>query len=199
MGISNHFESGSYSTDKVIKQKYLTQFQRKTLHKILQEENLPQKYRQRIEIMLLADEGKTQSQISEMLGCSRVTVRHWVLVAKSGEAHNWEDFPLGRPKTVNDDYRERLKEIVSRSPKEFGYSFRHWTAQWLSKHLASELGVEVGIRHINRLLKEMGLSTRSKAKKTVNCNEEGSKRLIIDDLTNYPKPNNELCRFNSIR
>ncbi|MBW4570964.1 MAG: helix-turn-helix domain-containing protein [Tolypothrix carrinoi HA7290-LM1] len=99
--------------------------------------------RKNVQIMLLADEGKTQSQICKQLGCSRVTVRHWILVASSGEAHNSNASPLGRPKTVNDQYQERLKELVSRSPKEFGYPFRCWTAQWLSKHLASELSVLV--------------------------------------------------------
>ncbi|MEH1778061.1 MAG: helix-turn-helix domain-containing protein [Nostoc sp.] len=132
---NNRFESKKFS----IQQQYLTPFERKGLQKILQQEDLPQKYRQRIQIMLLADERKTQSQICKLLNCSRVTVRHWILVAKSGEVHNWNAFPLGRPKTVDDQYRERLKELISDSPKAFGYPFRRWTAQCLSKHLATGL------------------------------------------------------------
>ena len=48
---------------------------------------------------------------------------------------------MGRPKTVNEQYCDRLKELVSHSPREYGYPFQRWTAQWLGKHLAKELGV----------------------------------------------------------
>lgn len=46
----------------VTNSKYLTSFQRKLLLGSL-EKTLPESYRQRIEIMLLADEGKTQRSI----------------------------------------------------------------------------------------------------------------------------------------
>ncbi|WP_138499847.1 helix-turn-helix domain-containing protein [Nostoc sp. PA-18-2419] len=192
---SNQFNSENFS----IQQNYLTSFQRKALQKILEQEDLSKKYRQRIQIMLLADEGKTQSQICQLLNCSRVTVRHWLLIAKSGEAHNWNSFPLGRPKIVSNQYQERLKELISHSPKDFGYPFRCWTAQWLSKHLAKELGIEVGVRHINRLLKDMGLSTRPTP---VQANElkhnNSDNRLVINDLTETSEPNPGLWQFHLI-
>ncbi|WP_366513694.1 helix-turn-helix domain-containing protein [Moorena sp. SIOASIH] len=141
--------------------KYLTAFQRKLLQKSLRAD-LPQHYRQRIEIMLLADEGKSQIEICQTLGCCPATARHWILMARTGMAHNWQNNPIGRPKAVNQEHLERLKELVSQSPKEFGYPFRRWTANWLSKHLAQEFGIEVSDRHISRLLKQMGLSTKGK-------------------------------------
>ena len=199
MGQSNRLDFEDLSTEQAVEQQYLTPFQRKVLQGILQQEGLPKKYHQRVEIMLLADEGKTQGQICQLLGCSRVTVRHWILVAKSGEAHNWDACPLGRPKMVDDQYKERLKELVSLSPKDLGYSFRCWTAQWLSKHLATELGVEIGVRHINRLLKEMGLSTRPKPMEVVDSKQShNSNRLVISDLTEASAPNPILWQFNSI-
>lgn len=63
---------------------------------------------------------------------------------------------------MNDQYIERLKELFSHSPRKYGYAFSSWTSQWLSKHLATEFGIEVSDRHINRLLKQMGLSTQQK-------------------------------------
>jgi len=191
---NNQFDSENFS----IKQQYLTPFQRKALQKILEQEDLPKKYYQRIQIMLLADEGKTQSQICQLVNCSRMTVRHWILVAKSGEAHNWNSSPLGRPKIVDDQYRERLKELMSHSPKDLGYPFRRWTAQWLSKHLAKELGVEVGVRHINRLLKEMGLSTRPTPVEANELKHNSGNRLVINDLTEASEPNPDLWQFHSI-
>ncbi len=167
--MSGHYkQSDSDQNDQ--KGHYLTPFQRKLLQTSLQDD-VTEQYRQRIQIMLLADEGKTKSQICEALGCSPGTARHWILMAKAGLAHNWHDSPLGRPKAVNDLYLERLKELVSQSPKEFGYAFQLWTAQWLSKHLTKEFGFEISPRHINRMLKDMGLSTRSNPASLETTNE----------------------------
>ncbi|NJP09474.1 MAG: helix-turn-helix domain-containing protein [Leptolyngbyaceae cyanobacterium RU_5_1] len=118
-------------------------------------------YRRRIEIMLLADDGQSQTEICAMLGCSQETARHWIGMARAGRAHQWDDCPVGRPQVINDQYVDRLKELVNRSPRDYGYPFKRWTAQVLSKHLANELGIDISNRHINRLLKKMGLSTRS--------------------------------------
>ncbi len=134
---------------------HLTRFQRQLLENHLETEKVPE-YRQRIEIMLLADEGQTQTQICRALGCSPLTARHWIFMAKSGHAHNWQEQPIGRPKIVNAEYLDRLKELVSKSPRDFGYSFPRWTGQWLGKHLSKEFDIEVSARHINRLIKEIG-------------------------------------------
>ncbi|MDJ0517278.1 MAG: helix-turn-helix domain-containing protein [Trichodesmium sp. MO_231.B1] len=144
--------------------KYLTSFQRQHLQDNL-DDNLPWQYRQRIEIILLADEGKTQREICEAIGCAPGTARHWILITKCGQAHKWKDHPIGRPQEVNEQYLQRLKELVTHSPKEYGYVFRRWTANWLGKHLAGEFGIELSDRHINRLLKQMGLSTKRKLPK----------------------------------
>lgn len=159
--------------------RYLTKFQRQLLEKQLENETSAE-YRQRIKIMLLADDGRTQTQICREIGCSPLTVRHWILMAKSGQGHDWQSQPLGRPKTVNSEYLERLKELISKSPKEFGYSFPRWTGQWLSKHLSQELNIEVSARHINRLTKEIKVSV-SLAKDS-DARSSKSTHLTISDL-----------------
>jgi transposase len=136
--------------------RYLTKFQRQLLEQQLKIETIPE-YRKRIEIVLLADDGRTQSQICREVGCSALTVRHWMLMAKSGQGHDWQSQPLGRPKIVHSAYLDRLKELLGKSPKEFGYSFDRWTGQWLSKHLSQEFKLEVSARHINRLIEKIEL------------------------------------------
>jgi transposase len=162
--------------------RYLTPFQRKLLQKSL-EEDLSPIYSQRIQIMLLADEGKSQTQICLDLGCSAATARHWTHLARAGMAHQWQDCPIGRHKTVNEQYLERLQELVSNSPRDYGYFFSRWTANWLSKHLAKELGITISDRHVTRLLKEMGLSTRSKKpeqEKKASDQAHGAKIALYD-------------------
>jgi len=179
----------------------LTPFQRKLLLKNL-EADLPSIYRRRIEIMLLADEGQSQSQICKALGCSQETVRHWMIVARTGQAHNWSDRPMGRPKRVNEKYLARLKELVSNSPREYGYPFGRWTGQWLSKHLAKELGIEISTCHVNRLLKQMGLSTRGESAQTeqsTNSDARGA-NIVIGNIHSADAPeSSETWSFNAMQ
>ena len=65
----------------------------------------------------------------------------------------------------------------------YGFSFQRWTANWLSKHLAKELGIEISDRHIKRLLKQLGLSTRSKPSSCIdNTTETKSSKISIREL-----------------
>lgn len=173
----------------MIKQgKYLTSFQRKLLLKSLPEDLRPE-YRLRIQIMLLADTGESQAQICAELGCAQETARYWITMAQSGNAHKWNDRPKGRPKSINQEYLNRLKELVSHSPRDYGYSFGRWTAHWLSKHLAKEFDIKVSEQHINRLLKEMGLSTRQTSAKVPELtikNKDSS--ITIGDLPSCSDP-----------
>lgn len=162
----------------------LTPFQRKLLIKRLQTELRPE-YQRRIEIMLLADQGYSQTQICDRLSCCHETARYWIAIARAGQAHLWNETQIGRPKTVNEFYLNRLKELVTHSPREYGYPFQRWTAQWLKKHLAKETSIEVTEQHINRLLRSMGLSTRSSKAESAqsSSNTPNEARIRIQDLS----------------
>lgn len=143
--------------------KCLTFFQRKLLEKSLQTKDLRPEYQRRINIMLLADEGFSKVEISKALKCTTETARYWSGQAKAGKAHHWQNCPIGRPKTINEKYLARLKQLATANPRDLGYSFERWTGQWLSKQLNKELGIEISSVHVNRLLKQMGLSSRPKS------------------------------------
>lgn len=168
----------------------LTSFQHKLLLKELNKDGLSDDYQQRIEIMLLADAGRSQSQICEALGCAQETARYWMSMAKAGQAHKWRDRPIGRPKKVTDRYLQRLQELVRQSPKTFGYAFERWTGQWLSKHLAKELNIEISSCHVSRLLNQMNLSTRPATDKNISPKDSASAKLSIRDLSPYKNARN---------
>ncbi|WP_019507697.1 winged helix-turn-helix domain-containing protein [Pleurocapsa sp. PCC 7319] len=184
--------------------KYLTSFQRKLLQKSLQPE-LTDKQRQRIQIMLLADEGKTQAQICQELGCCQATARHWITMARTNQAHHWKSNPIGRPTLVHEEYLQRLKQLVTKSPQEvnvpnqdYQYPFKRWTAQKLSQHLHKELGIKVTPQHLNRLLKQMGLSTRPKPVVEAE-GDRSSKGIQIDNLDTVSMfDTSEIWNFNPL-
>jgi transposase len=153
---------------------YLTPFQRKLLLKKLCDKNISQFNRQRIEIMILADQGKSQVDICTEVGCSTATARHWIHMARSGLAHLWEEYPRGRPKVVTDAYLERLQELLTHSPKDYKYPFSRWTADWLRKHLAQELKIEVSLRHFKRVLKQVKENLNSNT-----CIEKISQKEVV--------------------
>lgn len=139
----------------------------------------------RLEIMVRAEMGQSLGEICAALRCSHETARYWMAMAQTGQTNTWRNHPRGRPKMVNDDYLERLKKLVEHSPKQYGYPFKQWTAHVLNAHLAKELGITVSDRHINRLLRQMGLSTRLKHKNTIKENtppEDKGAGIKIDDL-----------------
>ena len=137
----------------------LTPDQRKMLQEASNSNLRPEHYL-RIQIMLLADEGQSQTQICKTLGCSQSTARHWIAAARTGQAQEWDKQPVGRPRTTNEAYLERLNELVAHGPRNYGYPFSRWTGMWLSKHLAKEFGIDVSDRYVNRLLKKMKSTTQ---------------------------------------
>jgi transposase len=156
----------------------LSDFQRKQLQKSLQNQNLSQLHRQGILIMLLTDEGKSQTEICTELGCSAATASRWILLAKSGNAHQWREHRRGRRKTLQDEHLERLQELASCSPRDYGYAFNRWTGAWLAKHLAKEFGIKITPQHVNRLLKTFF----SQAKEQDKTKTQSTSRLIVRDL-----------------
>ncbi len=161
---------------------FLTPFQKQLLERALEKEQNPL-YVKRLQIMWMAASGHSQTQICQVLGCAPITARYWIEVARAGNAHLWREHPVGRPRQVDQHFRDRLKVLVQRSPREVGYPFQRWTGQWLSKHLAQETGIEVSDRHIHNLLKEMGLSTRPTSQPTTE-----SQQIQISDLPNTAAP-----------
>lgn len=168
----------------------LTPFQRTLLLKKQTQTDLRPEHYRRIKIMLMADAGRSQTEICATLGCSPATARLWMKMAQTGNAHCWHECPIGSPKVVNDEYLNRLKVLVSHNPRDYGYSFKRWTAKYLAKHLEKELGIKLSDRHINRLLQDMGLCTHKKCELTQqheNLPSTQDIRITISDLS-LPSP-----------
>jgi transposase len=164
--------------------RYLTSFQRKFLQKNLEkpESELPQQLRKRLQIMLYADEGKSQTEICQLLKCSSATARTWILKAKSGMAHQWEDHPVGRPKIIQEEHLARLLELINLNPRDLGERFDEWTGYSLSRRLEKEFGIKVSNQHINRLLRQSHSFDPSSRFLEEMPDSEAKVRISIQDL-----------------
>ncbi len=106
---------------------------------------------------------------------------------KTAKTLAWDMQPIGRPKVITDEYVTYLSNLVQQGPQAYGYPFKRWTAGWLRCHLAKELGIEVSDRHINRLLHQMGLSTRKTHAAAAAAPEQSDEphrhpQILIQDL-----------------
>ena len=166
----------------------LNDFQHKYLQKALANPQLSDRNRIRIEIMLRFSNGTSQKEICGSLQCSPATARTWIQVVQSGQAHRWGEFCQdGRPKTLEEQHCDRLFELVRyHSPKDFKFSFHVWTAKALQTQLLREFNIEISTRHINRVLKEAGLSRREQ----VTQEKPPQSGIRIDDL-HWLKDNGE--------
>lgn len=123
------------------------------LQKALKEEQNGE-IRERILILLLLNDGKTQANIAEFIGCSINTVSYWCV---HGDPDNLESLKDERMKgnngKVTDEYIEILLRTVETEPKELGYEFGRWTAARLATYLEIVTGIKLSGSQVRRILK----------------------------------------------
>ena len=110
--------------------------------------------RERVLILLLMNDGRTQEEIAALIGCSRRTVAYWCV---HGDPDTIESLEDGRRKReyrkVNQVYIDKLLEIVEEEPSELGYEFGRWTAERLSTYLEKETGLKISSSQVRKILK----------------------------------------------
>ncbi len=132
---------------------FLTSSQVTQLQQALKESELPH-VRERILIILLQNDGRTQQEISRFLGCSLRTVAYWCM---NGEPDNLETLHNKREyehyRKATHEYIELLLKTVEQEPSALGYEFGRWTAERLATYLTESTGIELSSSQVRRILK----------------------------------------------
>ena len=125
------------------------------LQKALREEQKAN-IREKIMILLLLNDGKTQSNIAEFLGCSIINkVSYWCLKGDPDNLESLIDESLkGNNNKITDKYREILSETLEKAPQELGEDFGRWTAQRLATYLEKSTGIKLSGGQVRRILKK---------------------------------------------
>lgn len=138
--------------------KFLTSEQVKRLQKELRESEQPH-VRSRILILLLQNEGMTQREIAQFLGCSPRTVAHWCMHGNPEQLeslHNKREQEHYRKATP--EYIQLLLETVDKQPEELGYDFGRWTGERLATYLNEQIGIALSGSQVRRILKRKKFS-----------------------------------------
>jgi transposase len=131
---------------------HLTPEQVEKLQKALKEEENGD-IRERILILLLLNDGKTQAKIADFLGCSLNKVSYWCVHGDPDNLESLKDERMrGNHKKATDEYIEILLETIDKEPQELGYEFGRWTAKRLATYLESITGIQLSGSQIRRIL-----------------------------------------------
>jgi len=116
--------------------------------------------RERILILLLLNDGKTQEKIAEFLGCSTNKVSYWCIQGDPDNLESLRDERMkGNHRKATDKYIEILLETIDKKPQEFGYEFGRWTAQRLAIYLETITGIKLSGSQVRRILEKKSTFT----------------------------------------
>jgi transposase len=132
--------------------KYLTSEQKEKLQIALKRENNGS-IRERILILLLLNDGKTQQEIAEFIGCSKNKVCYWCVHGDPDKLESLKDERMkGNHQKATEKYIEILLETIEKEPEELGYEFGRWSAQRLAKYLEERTGINLSSSQVRRIL-----------------------------------------------
>ena len=130
----------------------------------------------RCQVLLSSDRHKTPNQIGAELHCSGQAVRNVVrvlekegLVCLTEKSHARHD----QQSAFDEAARERLREMVRSSPREYGHEASAWTLGLLAKTCWSE-GISSRLvkgHNVSPVLREMGIDWR-RAKHRIRSPDE---------------------------
>ena len=131
---------------------FLKKEQKERLQKTFKEEEHPE-IRERILILLLLNDGKTQSEIAEFIGCSKNKVGYWCIHGDPDNLESLRDKRMeGNYHKATEKYLEILLETVDKDPKDLKYEFGRWTAKRLATYLEQETGISLSSSQVRRIL-----------------------------------------------
>lgn len=99
-------------------------------------------------------DGASAAEIARKYGFAEGTVYAWLdrFEQRDMEAALYDDRPPGRPPTLGEAERERLAEVLERSPEEAGFDAERWSTSLAQRFIRETFGHEYTRRHVRRLL-----------------------------------------------
>jgi transposase len=131
---------------------YLTSEQQEKLQKALKREENGD-IRERILILLLLNDGKTQQEIAKFSGCSKNKVCYWCVRGDPDNLESLKDERMkGNHQKATKKYIEILLKTIEIEPQELGYEFGRWSAQRLATYLEEKTGISLSGSQVRRIL-----------------------------------------------
>lgn len=139
----------------------LTEEETRVIKKVSQSRTEEARLVERANIIRLANEGKTVSQIAAAVSIDEKTVRKWLKRFAEQGLVGLADAPRsGAPARYTPEVKAEIVATALRRPKELGQPFGSWTFERLATYLREERGVGMKKTRIFAILREEGLRWR---------------------------------------
>jgi len=135
------------------------------LQKVLRQYSTSQQLAQRVQIILLASEGKSNKQVSQELSISIDMARQWrnrwasfapIPLCEMSVSERLEDAPRpGKPPAITAEQMCKIVALACEAPEKSGRPISQWTGREIADELMSQKIVEsISPRHAQRILKK---------------------------------------------
>ncbi len=123
------------------------------LQQVLKEHEHPD-IRERALMFRLLNDGNTQSQVAQCIGCSVRTVAYWSVHGGPENLESFHDERMnGNHRKAIPAYIDLLLEVIEQEPEAYGYDFGKWTTARLATYLEAVTGIKLSSTQVMRLLK----------------------------------------------
>jgi transposase len=137
----------------------LTTGQKNSLKLLMKNTTTDKKYYRRLLTVLQKSNGRTFADIAKEHGVSIRSVQRWISAYIQMGAKGLEiKKKTGSTKSrITDEDREIMLSVLFNDPHIFGYIRNTWSLRSLAKCLTEELDIPISFRHLQRILKDMGI------------------------------------------
>ncbi len=109
-------------------------------------------------------QGQSPAEIEKTFGISEKNVYLWLdrFEQRGIEDALYDESKPGRPGKLSDEEINELEAVLHESPEEAGYDgIQAWSPKFVQHWLKTHFEVEYTLRHIRRLMDDLGLSWRT--------------------------------------
>lgn len=118
----------------------------------------------RLMVAIAYKQNQSPAEIEETFGISEKNVYLWLdrFEQRGIEGALYDESKPGRPAKLTDEEFNELEAVLHESPVEAGYDgIQAWSPKFVQHWLKSQFDVKYTLRHIRRLMDDLGLSWRT--------------------------------------
>jgi len=135
----------------------LTTAQKNNLKSLMKNTSDKRHYR-RLLAVIQKSNGRTFEDIAQEHVVSIRTVQRWISAYLQTGTKGLEIEKPGSTKSrITDEGREIMLSVLFNDPNIFGYIRNTWSLRSLAKCLTEELNIPISFKHLQRILKDMGI------------------------------------------
>jgi len=132
---------------------FLNSETKENLQQVLKEHEHPD-IRERALMFLSLNDGNTQSQVAQIIGCSVRKVAYWSVHGDPEKLDSLHDERMkGNHRKATPAYIDLLLVVIEKEPEAYGYEFGRWTRARLATYLEEVTGIKLSSTQVMRILK----------------------------------------------